>query len=60
MLPEGKRLGMREAQITFLIGNDAAERAYAHAGFDYAGERRSPEFEAAVGVPGLRRYVRPL
>lgn len=60
VLPEGKRLGMREAQITFLIGNDPAERAYANAGFEHAGDRRSPEFEAATGAPGIRRYVKPL
>jgi translation initiation factor 4G len=60
VLPEGKRLGMREAQITFLIGNDPAERAYANAGFEFAGERRSAEFEETVGVAGLRRYVRAL
>ncbi len=57
VLPEGARLGLHEAQITFLIGNDAAERAYTNAGFEYAGERRSPEFEAATGAPGLRRYA---
>jgi len=49
-----------QAQITFLIGNDQAERAYANAGFEFAAERRSAEFEAATGVPGLRRYVKPL
>jgi len=51
---------MREAQITFLIGNDPAERAYANAGFEYAGERRSSEFEETVGAAGLRRYVKAL
>jgi translation initiation factor 4G len=60
VLPEGKRLGMREAQITFLIGNDPAERAYANAGFEHAGDRRSPEFEAAIGAPGIRQYVKTL
>lgn len=60
VLPEGKRLGMDEAQITFLIGNDPAERAYANAGFQHAGDRRSTEFETATGVPGIRRYVKAL
>ena len=60
VLPEGKRLGMREAQITFLIGNDPAERAYANAGFAHAGDRRSAAFEAATGAPGIRRYIKPL
>lgn len=60
VLPEGKRLGMDEAQITFLIGNDPAERAYANAGFQHAGDRRSTEFETATGVAGIRRYVEAL
>jgi ribosomal protein S18 acetylase RimI-like enzyme len=60
VLPEGKRLGMHEAQITFLIGNDAAAGAYTNAGFRFFGERRSAEFAAATGSPGLCRFVRPL
>ena len=60
VLPDGRRLGMREAQITFLIGNDPAERAYANAGFQHAGDRRSPEFETATGALGIRRYIKAL
>ncbi len=59
-LAEAQRNGARRAQITFFIGNDAAERAYAKAGFQLDGERRHPDFEAATGVPGLRRYARNL
>jgi hypothetical protein len=29
-------------------------------GFVLDGERRHPDFEAAMGVPGLRRYLRRL
>jgi ribosomal protein S18 acetylase RimI-like enzyme len=57
---EGIRSGATNAQITFLIGNEAAERAYAKAGFVLDGERRHRDFEAATGAPGLRRYVRRL
>lgn len=53
----GRREGFGEAQISFFIGNHAAERAYAKAGFALEEERRHPDFEAAVGAPGLRRYV---
>jgi GNAT superfamily N-acetyltransferase len=56
-LENGRRAGSAQAQITFLIGNDAAERAYAKAGFLFDGERRHPAFEAATGSPGLRRYT---
>jgi len=59
-LVEGRTGGFSEEQITFLIGNDAAERAYAKAGFAFAGEKRHPDFAAAVGAPGLRRFVRDL
>ncbi|HXQ24927.1 MAG TPA: GNAT family N-acetyltransferase [Candidatus Acidoferrales bacterium] len=57
---EGKRNGARQAQITFLIGNDAAERAYAKAGFTLKDEKRNPDFAAATSAPGLRRYMRDL
>ncbi len=56
-LRDGVEAGASHAQITFLIGNDAAERAYAKAGFVFDGERRHPDFEAAMGAPGLRRYI---
>ena len=61
VLREGKRLGVAQvAQITFLIGNDAAAGAYANVGFEFSGEKRSPEFEAATGSPGLCRFVKRL
>lgn len=59
-LAEGQRNGARRAQITFFIGNDAAEHAYAKAGFQLDGEKRHPDFEAATGVPGLRRFTREI
>ena len=59
-LARGRDEGFGQAQISFVIGNDPAERAYAKAGFQFAQEKRSPEFEAAVGAPGLRRFVRAL
>jgi ribosomal protein S18 acetylase RimI-like enzyme len=59
-LAEGRAKGFTRAQITFLIGNDPAERVYVGAGFTFDDERRHPDFEAAVGAPGLRRFVRAL
>jgi GNAT superfamily N-acetyltransferase len=56
----GRDGGFAEAQITYLIGNDAAERAYQRSDFHFAGERRDPDFQAATGAPGLRRVVRTL
>jgi GNAT superfamily N-acetyltransferase len=57
---DGRRAGCRQAQITFTIGNDAAEHAYARSGFTPEDEKRHPDFEVATGAPGLRRYVRDL
>jgi GNAT superfamily N-acetyltransferase len=59
-LDEGAGSGAREALITFFIGNDSAERAYQEAGFKLKDEKRHPDFEAATGVAGLRRYARRL
>lgn len=57
---EAQRSGARQMHVTFFIGNTAAERAYLKAGFRFAGEQRHPDFEAATGTPGLRRFTREL
>jgi len=59
-LEEGRQRGFTDAQITFLIGNDPAERAYSKAGFKFDAEKRHPDHEAACGSPGLRRFKRAL
>ena len=52
----GRERGFPDAQISFVIGNAPAERAYARAGFTLIEERQHPDFEAAVGAPGLKRF----
>lgn len=59
-LDDGRRRGCTTAQITFYIGNRAAERSYVRAGFAFAEERRHPEFEAVTGSPGFCRYARAI
>lgn len=59
-LARARDAGFRRAQISYLIGNRPAERAYRKAGFEFAEEKRTPEFEAAIGVPGLRRLARDI
>jgi GNAT superfamily N-acetyltransferase len=59
-LARARDVGFRRGQISFLIGNEPAERAYRKVGFTSAEEKRAPEFQAAMGVPGLRRLVREL
>jgi ribosomal protein S18 acetylase RimI-like enzyme len=56
----GKQKGHDEAQLTFLIGNVAAEKSYRKAGFRFAEEKRSAGFESVTGAPGLRRYERKI
>jgi GNAT superfamily N-acetyltransferase len=59
-LSAGRAAGFSNASISFLIGNDAAERCYARAGFTFAEERRDPAFEAITGSPGFRRFARAI
>lgn len=55
ILAEGRSRGHDAAQISYLIGNVSAQRAYARAGFRDRDERRSAVFEALLGTPGIAR-----
>jgi GNAT superfamily N-acetyltransferase len=59
-LSAGSAAGFTSASITFVIGNDAAERCYAKAGFSFAEEKRDAAFEALTGTPGFRRFARAI
>jgi hypothetical protein len=59
-LAKGRAAGFRRATISFLIGNEPAERAYAKAGFVFADEKRDPAFEALTGAPGFRMFARAI
>ncbi|MBI5264404.1 MAG: GNAT family N-acetyltransferase [Bradyrhizobium sp.] len=59
-LVAGKAAGFHRASISFLIGNEAAERCYAKAGFSFAEEKRDAGFEALIGAPGFRRFARTI
>jgi len=59
-LDKGRAAGFSRASISFVIGNDAAERSYAKAGFVFAEEKRDPAFEALTGAPGFRRFARAI
>jgi GNAT superfamily N-acetyltransferase len=59
-LDQGRAAGFKQASISFLIGNDLAERSYAKAGFVFAEEKRDPDFEALIGAPGFRRFMRAI
>jgi ribosomal protein S18 acetylase RimI-like enzyme len=59
-LKAGKAAGFERASISFLIGNEPAERCYAKAGFVFAEEKRDGAFEALIGSPGFRRFQRAI
>ncbi|MEY9363149.1 GNAT superfamily N-acetyltransferase [Bradyrhizobium yuanmingense] len=59
-LDKGRTAGFARATISFLIGNEPAERAYAKAGFVFAEEKRDPNFEAIIGAPGFRMFARKI
>jgi translation initiation factor 4G len=59
-LDKGRAAGFARATISFLIGNEPAERAYAKAGFAFAEEKRDPAFEAIIGAPGFRMFARTM
>lgn len=60
VLEKGREQGFSLAQVSFYIGNTPAERAYEKAGFRYVDEKRHPDFEAAIGCPGMIRFLRDI
>jgi ribosomal protein S18 acetylase RimI-like enzyme len=50
--------GFKRMQVSFFMGNTPAERAYAKAGFSFAEQKTAPDFQAALGIPGVTRYAR--
>src|SRR5256714_6426859 len=54
----GKSAGFERASISFLIGNKAAQRCYAKAGFTFAEEKRDFDFEGITSASGFRRFER--
>lgn len=60
ILERGRRRGHTRAQLTLMIGNTSAQHAYERVGFRIVSEKRHPEFEAAIGCPGLAKMECPL
>jgi ribosomal protein S18 acetylase RimI-like enzyme len=57
ILERGRERGRHLAQLTVLIGNEPAIRTYEKHGFTIAAEKRSAEFEAALGAPGMYKMT---
>ncbi len=60
MFKRGRERNLRVAQLSVFIGNTPAITAYQKQGFRIADEKRSPEFEKAIGCPGMYKMVRDL
>ncbi|HUA35598.1 MAG TPA: GNAT family N-acetyltransferase [Candidatus Binataceae bacterium] len=56
----GREQKLRVAQLSVFIGNTPAITAYQKQGFRIADEKRSPEFEKAIGCPGQYKMLREL
>ena len=56
----GREAGFETAQISVMIENLPARRAYEAAGFSLAEEKRHPDFELEAGSPGLWRFTKEL
>ena len=57
VLERGRARGFETAQLGVIIGNKPAFAAYGRAGFKTVDKKRHPDFEAALGVPGIARMV---
>lgn len=53
ILEKGRKLGFHRAQINMYIGNTPAQRVYEKLGFRVVEEKRSPNFKAEIGSPGM-------
>ena len=60
ILARGKSQGYERSQISVLVSNMPARRAYEKAGFRYVNEKRDPEFEKIYGDYGIVRLMREL
>jgi ribosomal protein S18 acetylase RimI-like enzyme len=60
VLAEGHSRGLKQAQVTTVIGNEAAIAGYEKAGFRVAERKLDERFASSVGAPGMVRLERPL
>ncbi|MEE8469009.1 MAG: GNAT family N-acetyltransferase [Planctomycetota bacterium] len=58
VMAEGRHHGFQRMQISVLIGNTPAQAAYEKAGFRVAETKTDPDFERALGCPGIHCMLR--
>ncbi len=57
MIERGRKAGYERAQISVLIGNTPARRAYEKCGFRLSEGKRTTAFEDTYGTPGIERLL---
>jgi translation initiation factor 4G len=60
LLGHGRERGFEYAQISVLIDNERARRAYIKAGFEPLAEQRSEGWATEIGCPGSEMLLQPL
>lgn len=60
LLGQGRERGFEHAQISVLIENERARRAYVKAGFEPLAEQRSEGWSREIGCPGSETLIQPL
>lgn len=60
LLGAGREKGFEHAQISVLLENERARRAYVKAGFEPIAEQRSDAWSAEIGCPGTETLLQPL
>jgi ribosomal protein S18 acetylase RimI-like enzyme len=60
LLGHGRERGFAHAQISVLIDNERARRAYIKAGFEPLAEQRSDDWAREIGCPGTETLLQPL
>lgn len=60
LLGQGRERGFEHAQISVLIDNERARRAYVKAGFEPIAEVRSEGWAREIGCPGTEMLLQPL
>jgi ribosomal protein S18 acetylase RimI-like enzyme len=60
ILDIGRARNAKVSDISVFIGNNSAQKAYEKCGFEAAGEKRDPDFEAVYGTAGTRTLRRSI
>jgi len=60
LLGHGRERGFEHAQISVLLENERARRAYVKAGFEPIAEQRSRDWPHEIGCPGTEMLLQPL